>query len=318
MVAQGGIQRVGPGVLPANLTSVQPGGGTIMRLELLWGQVRRWYLRKFRSRYVARMQGLRKGECPDCPHNILDPRDLKYFRNVCGFSFPPQADRFSWRGRLGVARVGLAEIVVFAGLLIAAALLCLRWFPSAAVLPAVLGIFVVAFFRDPDRQVPHHPGLVVSPADGKVDDIEELEYCEPLGGPAVKVGIFLSVFNVHVNRVPESCRVIELKYMRGSFGNAARRASAVRNEQLWMLLEQQRPPYRRMLVKQIAGAAARRIVCEARPGEVLSRGQRFGMIKFGSRMELYLPREDRLCVEVKRKESVRGGSSVIACYSDHE
>ena len=124
------------------------------------------------------------------------------------------------------------------------------------------------------------------------------------------------MINVHINRIPETSRVIELRYFRGKYGNAMRRDTAEQNEQLWMLLEEERPPHRRFLVKQIVGAIARRIVCEAKPGEVLSRGEKFGMIKFGSRTELYLPKEDQLCMEAKLNQHVRGGSSVVARYVD--
>jgi len=167
------------------------------------------------------------------------------------------------------------------------------------------------------RPIPSGVGVIVSPADGKIDDIEELDYCEFLDGPALKIGIFLSVFSVHVNRTPERSRVIELRYLRGKFGNALRPETAQENEQLWIMLETEAAPHRRLIVKQIVGAIARRIVCDARPGEVLDRGQKFGMIKFGSRTELYLPKEG-LCVTVKINQSVRGGASIIARFADSE
>ncbi len=312
--------------LPPNITSVQPGGGTIVRLELAWGRLRRWYLRTFRPRYVSRMRERRQGDCPGCTHDIVDPRDLKFYRNVCGFRFDAADDRFAWRGRLGVARIGLAEIFTFGGFFLvltvgmvgAAALLTAPWIAIAAVAPAAMLVFVVSFFRDPHRVIPDGPGLVVAPADGTVDDIEQLEHCEFLDGPAVKIGIFLSVFNVHVNRAPTASRVIELRYLPGKFGNALRKSTAAENEQLWIMLETTEPPHRRMLVKQIAGAIARRIVCEARPGETLARGAKFGMIKFGSRTELYLPREGTLCIETKMNQRVRGGSTVLARYGGDE
>jgi phosphatidylserine decarboxylase len=96
------------------------------------------------------------------------------------------------------------------------------------------------------------------------------------------------------------------------------RAVTDKNEQLWTMLETEEPPQRRILVKQIAGAIARRIVCEVRPGEVLLRGAKFGMIKFGSRTELYLPKEDRLCLAVQRDQRVRGGATILARYTDPE
>jgi phosphatidylserine decarboxylase len=308
--------------LPPNITSVQPGNGTIVRLELAWGRLRRWRLRTFRRGYVSRMRDRRQGDCPGCTHDIVDPRDLKFYRNVCGFRFDPADDRFAWRGRLGVARIGLAEILIFGGLFLlltagivgASALLAELWVAILAVAPAAMLVFVVSFFRDPERRIPDGPGLVVSPADGTVDDIEELEHCEFLDGPAVKIGIFLSVFNVHVNRAPAASRVIELRYLPGKFGNALRKSTAAENEQLWIMLETTEPPHRRVLVKQIAGAIARRIVCEARPGEALARGAKFGMIKFGSRTELYLPKEGTLWIEAKINQGVRGGSTVLARY----
>jgi phosphatidylserine decarboxylase len=312
--------------LPANITSVQPGGGAIMRLELAWGRLRRRWLRRFRPGYVTQMQSRRQGECPNCRHDIVDARDLKFFRNVCGYRFALHDDRFRWRGRLGVARMGWAEILVVGGMLgtmtaamlLVAMLTGVNWLGWLAAPPAALAVFVVAFFRDPARCIPDTPATIVAPADGTVDDIEELDDCEFLDGPAVKIGIFLSVFNVHVNRAPETGRVVELRYLPGKFGNAMNLATARDNEQLWTMLELEDPPHRRLLVKQIAGAIARRIVCEATPGEVLSRGQKFAMIKFGSRTELYLPKEGQLCVEVKMHERVRGGATVLARYRDSE
>jgi phosphatidylserine decarboxylase len=320
------FSRMEPKPLPGNITCVQPGRGWVMRLELAWGRVRRRWLRMLRPGYVARMRAVRQGECPNCPHDIVDPRDLKFFRNVCGFSFAPEHDHFQWRGRLMLARWGLAELLLFtglfgliaAGMLSAAVFLSLPWLAIGSLVPAGLAVFVVSFFRDPHRRIPQGRGVIVSPADGKIDDIEELEHCDFVDGPAVKIGIFLSVFNVHINRAPESSRVIELQYFRGKFGNALRPETAKDNEQLWIALESDEPPHRRMLVKQIVGAIARRIVCDLRPGDSLARGQKFGMIKFGSRTELYLAKEGSLCVKAKLNQSVRGGSTVLARYGDPE
>src|SRR5579884_3143844 len=110
----------------APIPSIQPGGGFCFGLERAWGRCRRAWLRRFRPGYVRRMTELRQGHCPDCPHDILDPRDLKLFRNVCGYWFRPEDDPFAWRGRLRLARAGLAELIVFSGvffLLSAAAVL---------------------------------------------------------------------------------------------------------------------------------------------------------------------------------------------------
>ena len=156
---------------------------------------------------------------------------------------------------------------------------------------AALGLSILWFFRDPARSAPPAAGLVVAPADGKVVAIEEVGHDEFVGGPAVLVGIFLSVFNVHINRAPAAGRVIGVRYRRGKFLNALRPASARENEQLAVRLQETAAPYRRYVVRQITGALARRIVCWVKPGDELARGERFGMIKLGSRTELVLPRE---------------------------
>ncbi len=138
----------------------------------------------------------------------------------------------------------------------------------AALLAAAL---VVWFFRDPPRSIPVEPGLVVAPADGKVVAIEQVAYDPFVEGPAVVVGIFLSVFNVHVNRAPVAARVIGLTYTPGKFLNAMRSRASQENEQLAVRLEENQPPYRRYVVRQITGAIARRIVCWVRPGDQLTR-----------------------------------------------
>src|SRR5262249_55716505 len=150
--------------------------------------------------------------------------------------------------------------------------------------------------------------------DGTITDVEELEWDDLLAGPALKVGIYLSVFNVHVNRAPAVARVLELRYHPGLFLDVRRGMAPQVNEQLWTLFECEDLPHHRLLVKQVAGAFARRIVCETRPGQVLGRGDKFGMIKFGSRTELYLTRAPGLRVAVRPGDKVRGGSTVLARY----
>jgi len=173
---------------------------------------------------------------------------------------------------------------------------------------------VVWFFRDPSRRIPTEPGLMVSPADGKIAEITPLEHDQFIGGPAVRIGIFLSIFNVHLNRAPAAARTIALRYSRGEFLNALNPQSALRNENTWIGLEEETPPHRRFVVRQIAGTLARRIVCDLRPGEVLARGHKFGMIKLGSRTELILPATDGLKIETDVGKSVKAGTSVLAKY----
>jgi phosphatidylserine decarboxylase len=309
-------RRLAPEPLDPRLTSIQPGGGFCMRVELAWGVLRRAYLRAVRPGYVARMRQLRTRQPVGCPHQVLDPRDLKFHRNLTGDCWPAEHDPFAWRSRLPVARVGLAELLLIGGgCFILAALLAWYWWPLALV-PLALGVFAVAFFRNPRRTVPTAAGQIVAPADGVVVGVQRVDYDEYLGGSGIEIAIFLSVFNVHINRVPEAARVIGLSYHPGKFLNALRPQSARENERLEIRLEGSTPPHRRMIVRQIAGAIARRIVCWTFPGEDLSRGAQFGMIKFGSRTELVLPEDPALEIRVRKGQPVRAGQTVMAEYRE--
>ena len=296
------------------LTSIQPGSGICMRLELAWGNIRRAWLKTVRPGYVARMRSLRKGEGRGCPHEVLDPRDLKFYQNQGGYYWEPQDDPFAWRDRLPFARVGLCELFLISGMFFAIAAVVGYFFWPLAIVPAVLGLCIVWFFRNPKRVPPPGPGVIVSPADGKIVLIQELEHDEFIGGPAVLIGIFLSVFNVHINRVPMASRIIGLTYRKGKFLNALLAASARENEQLALRIESTEAPHRRMIMRQIAGAIARRIVCWVKPGDTLPAGGQFGMIKLGSRTELVLPREAGLEIVAKLGQKVQAGSTVLANY----
>jgi phosphatidylserine decarboxylase len=230
--------------------------------------------------------------------------------------WPPEDDPFAWRDRLPVARVGWAEIVIIAGgLLVLAALLATVAWP-AAIVPLVGALFVVYFFRHPRRAVPDDPDVIVSPADGRVFAIREVDYDDYLGGPAVVIDIFLSVFNVHMNRVPMACRVMGMTYRRGKFLNALRPQAAQENESLELRLETTTCPVRALRVRQIAGAIARRIVCWVRPGEHLPCGDPFGMIKLGSRTEITFPQATGLEIRVGCGSVVRAGVTILAHYSN--
>ncbi len=315
-----------PEPMDPKLTWIQPGGGVVCNLELAWGRWRRVWLKTCRPGYVRRMAALRKGDFNGCPHEVLDPRDLKFYRNQGGYHWEPADDPFRWRDRIPFARVGLAELLVFSaitllpaiGLAVAGAYTAgpLRWglWLLAATL-AVCGGLIVWFFRDPPRRAPTAAGLVVSPADGTIVAIDELEHDEFVGGPAVQVGIFLSIFSVHVNRAPAETEVVGLRYRAGKYLNALRPESARENEQLAVRLQETAPPYRRYVVRQITGAIARRIVCWLKPGDRLARGEQFGMIKLGSRTELVLPREPGLVVRTKLGDKVAAGATVLAAYT---
>ena len=171
--------------------------------------------------------------------------------------------------------------------------------------------FVDLFFRDPRREIPTDPQLLLSPCDGRVDDIVEVECCV-LGVPAIRIGVSLSLFNVHVNRAPIRGRVFEVRYSPGIFKNAMRRGDHSQNEQLWTVFEPAAQGTPRVAVRQIAGPVARRIVCEVRPGQEVAQGERFGMIKFGSRTELYLPQDAGFELLVRAGDRVKGGLSRLA------
>jgi len=311
-----------PPLTPAPITSAQPGGGLCMSLELAWGRCRRAWLRRFRPGYVRAMAAKRQGDCPDCPHDIIDPRDLKFFRNVCGYWFRAEDDHFRWRGRLRLARAGLAELLFFSTLFALPLALCvglaLAWHPlwwGPVALLAAAWLFVVSFFRDPERVIPDDPLAVLSPADGTITHVGEVDEEDFTGGRAFRIGIFLSVFNVHVNRIPRAGRVLGVRYFPGRFLDARDAGCGKVNEQLWIDLGEG-PPGRLLRVKQIAGAIARRIVCWLKPGEGVRAGERLGMIKFGSRTELYLPADVVKEVLVKVGDTVKGGSTILLRVQD--
>ena len=174
-----------------------------------------------------------------------------------------------------------------------------------AILPLGFAAFFLWFFRDPARTIPAGEGLIVSPADGKVTSVETV--VTP-AGERTRISIFLSVFNVHVNRAPVSGVVREVRYQKGAFVNAMDAASADRNEQNVCVMEA--ADGSEVVFKQIAGLLARRIVFRPKVGEQLSRGQKVGLIKFGSRTDLLLPAGSAVRVEVGAV--VKGGSSVLA------
>lgn len=307
------------------LKDIQPGGGIIIHLEQAWGRVRRAWLKAFRSSYLQRMAACRRGTVNPCPHEVLDPRDLKFHRNQGGYYWDPADDPFTWRDRLPFARVGLAELFVMTGTSLAIAVgggwgaarltgVAQLLTSLLAVAGVVVALLIAWFFRNPRRTIPAESGLVVSPADGKIVDIEDIPYDEYIGGPARKIGIFLSIFNVHINRSPIQGRVIGLRYRPGKYLNALRPESARENEQLAVLIEELQAPYRGMIVRQITGAIARRIVCWLKPGDTLQRGEQFGMIKLGSRTELVLPAESGLEIRVRLGDKVKAGSTVLASY----
>lgn len=210
--------------------------------------------------------------------------------------------------RIPIAREGAPFIAISA--IVTAAL----WFTGITwlfVVALILTVFVVSFFRDPERTIPEDPTAIVSPADGRVIKACEVAENRFTDGPAMKISIFMTVFNVHVNRVPASGRVVDVLYNPGRFFSANLDKASLENEQNAVIVEARDGS--RVVFNQIAGLIARRIVCYARTGMELDRGERFGLIRFGSRLDVYLPTTCRLSVGVG--DRVSAGSSVLAHWS---
>jgi phosphatidylserine decarboxylase len=196
---------------------------------------------------------------------------------------------------------------IYYGLGLVAVAGVVAWFTDSvwfAIPPLLLAMFFMWFFRDPERRIPDAPGQIVSPADGKVTDISTVEVN---GEPRTRISIFLNVFDVHVNRSPIAGVIKQVEYRAGRFANAMGATSADINEQNIVTVEGESQS---VVFKQIAGLIARRIVFKHKPGDVLARGQRVGLIKFGSRTDVIF--DPRCAVKVRLGERVRGGATVLA------
>jgi phosphatidylserine decarboxylase len=191
--------------------------------------------------------------------------------------------------------------------LLAAVLLAWLTSPAWALLPLLFGAFFLWFFRDPERTVPDTPGAIVAPADGKVTDIVTVELD---GQPRTRLSIFLNVFDVHVNRSPVEGVIAAVEYRKGQFKNAMGPSSAEHNEQNIVTVES---PAQTLVFKQIAGLLARRIVFTLDVGDRVARGERIGMMKFGSRMDVIF--DPSATVNVKVGQHVVGGESILAIVS---
>ncbi len=178
------------------------------------------------------------------------------------------------------------------------------WVLAIGIVFVLLGLFVFSFFRDPDRSIPTERGLIVAPADGRVVVVKE----ESQRGRAGKrISIFLAIWNVHVNRAPASGTITQLNYKPGKFLAAWDDNASLQNEQNVFT---QATEHGEIVYKQIAGLIARRVVAWKKAGDVVARGERIGLVRFGSRVDLWLPQEAEILVKVG--ENVKGGSSVLA------
>ena len=202
-----------------------------------------------------------------------------------------------------IAPDGYPFIVVFALITI---LVYIFGKPWMAVLPLTATLFMVLFFRDPDRTIPEDKGVFVSPADGKVILIKDVYEKDYLKAGSKEISIFMSIFNVHVNRAPCDGNVLFIQHSPGKFLVAHQDAASMENENTVMVLEGKNG---KILVRQVAGFLARRIVCKVKAGDALRRGERYGMIKFGSRLDVYLPKDTEIMVRLGDK--VKAGQTVL-------
>lgn len=199
-----------------------------------------------------------------------------------------------------IARDGVPTIIFL--VLCAGAFAYISWIP--ALIMGLIALLVIWFFRDPERNADYNDGYFFSPADGKVVEISECEH--NFTGPAIKVGIFMNLFSVHVNRAPCTGRVDYLEYIPGKkLAAFAPKASEINERNLVGLSTQWGP----VMMTQIAGLVARRIVCRLKRGDILEAGQRYGMIKLGSRVDLYMPRD--IVLRVKTGDRVKAGITCI-------
>ncbi|GAI39007.1 unnamed protein product, partial [marine sediment metagenome] len=189
---------------------------------------------------------------------------------------------------------------------------------SIEALLAVILIWVLCFFRDPERQCPSDGNLLLAPADGHVTDIETvddppafLRKQEGGGGAALRIGIFLSIFDTHINRAPCNVKVEKITYKKGKYKNAMNPQSGRVNESNDLYLVRTDSPQDRLIVRQISGAIARRIVCDKVEGRELTGGQKFGMIKFGSRTELYVPLREAATLGSERYPPAAGVKCLV-------
>lgn len=206
---------------------------------------------------------------------------------------------------LPVAKEGLPFI--FFGL----ALVLVLWYFQSLILSSLAlfcTLFTIYFFRDPERRSDAEDGGLLVPADGKILGIESVDAQDsPLGVPTTKVSIFMSLFDVHVNRIPVSGRILEITYHPGKFFAANRDKASEHNERNRITLET--GDGERIVFVQIAGFVARRIACWVKEGDEVQAGQRFGLIRFGSRLDTYLPAGSR--IQARRGHKVKGGQSIM-------
>jgi phosphatidylserine decarboxylase len=225
--------------------------------------------------------------------------------------------------RLALTKYGWPEVVTFPAIVLGAMIvyfvvgvlyLSVWTIISIEAVLAVVLIWVLSFFRDPYRLCPKEANLLLSPADGEVTDIEIVKENDFIGEHAIRIGIFLSIFDVHINRAPCNAKVTRINYKKGRYKNAASPESGRVNESNDLYIIRTDSPKDRLIVRQVSGAIARRIVCATKEGQELSGGEKFGMIKFGSRTELYVPARANIKCLVQTGDKVKAGLTPLVRY----
>jgi phosphatidylserine decarboxylase len=217
--------------------------------------------------------------------------------------------------RITLTKYGLPQAAVFPLIIAAIIIVCLaKGIFSLAIIWGIVLIWVLSFFRDPERTPPADKNVLLAPADGTIHDIEIVDENNFIGGKALRIGIFLSIFNVHINRSPCNVKVEKIIYKKGSYKDARNPLAGTVNESndLWLIRTDE--PRDKLIVRQISGAIARRIVCKTEEKQYLAGGEKFGMIKFGSRTELYVPQRENVKLLVKAGDKVKAGLSPVVRY----
>jgi phosphatidylserine decarboxylase len=226
--------------------------------------------------------------------------------------------------RLALTKYGWPQVVIFPAIVLGASITVylvagVLYLSAGAIISieagfAVVLIWVLSFFRDPYRLCPKEANLLLSPADGGVTDIEIVKENDFIGEHAIRIGIFLSIFDVHINRAPCNAKVERISHKKGKYKNAASPESGRVNESNDLCIIRTDSPEDRLIVRQISGAVARRIVCATREGQELAGGEKFGMIKFGSRTELYVPARANVKCLVQIGDRVKAGLTPLVRY----
>ncbi len=225
--------------------------------------------------------------------------------------------------KIPLTKYGWPQVVIFPAVQLTSMLIVLLTLPKlmplwgVITLEVIITIFLIwtlSFFRDPQRATPEAENLLIAPADGKITDIETVEENNFIGGSATRIGIFLSIFDVHINRAPCNVKVEQINYKKGKYKNAARPSSGRVNESNNLALTRTNEPKEKLILRQISGAIARRIVCTAKTGQNLAGGEKFGMIKFGSRTEIYIPARENAKLLVKIGDKVKAGLTPLVKY----